>query len=292
MRDPTEGRHEDQFQDLLPERTENGDEAEGGLSALIGDATSRKALSIGVGLMFVQQLSGINAIMFYAGEIFSAVPGTSDATANGYSTGMQAMQVIVTFSSALFMDKFGRQKILLWAGTGQFLACLCLAMYYLFASCSKDDQGNVVSASLGVFPVLALYGYTFFFSSGMGAIPWFIMGEIFKPNIKGLASSIATAVNWLLSFVITFTVASLTKGFDSMLKGALPHAIDAGMGGLFVAYGSVCFAGIFFVAFFVPETKGLTLKEVQAKLSGDKKNYSFAGSFTGSAKGEPDEFRV
>jgi len=81
------------------------EETSGGVSEILDDPNSRKALFIGVGLMFVQQLSGINAIMFYAGEIFNSVPGTTADMANDYSTGMQAMQVLITLSSAFFMDK-------------------------------------------------------------------------------------------------------------------------------------------------------------------------------------------
>jgi len=244
---------------------------DGGISELCGDRVSRKALFIGIGLMFVQQLSGINAVMFYAGSIFGAVPGTSDATANAYSTGMQGMQCFITFASALFMDRFGRVKILLFASIGQCMMSFCLASYYLFASCSRDDltdPDKVTSASMGVFPVVSLYGYVMFFSCGMGAIPWFVMGEIFKPNVKGIASSIATAVNWLLSFLITFSVSGLNDVFKDMFSSALPHAIDRGMGGLFLAYGCVCFCGIFFIVAFIPETKGLTITEVQEKLAG------------------------
>jgi len=262
-----DGRRGSTLEDAL-----NQDQLEaGGLSELCADPVSRKALRIGVGLMFVQQLSGINAIMFYAGQIFSAVPGTSDSTANTYSTGMQAMQVLITLGSAFFMDRFGRVKILLWSATGQCAMAFCLAAYYLFASCEREDPldvNKVTTASMGVFPVVSLYGYVFFFSCGMGAIPWFVMGEIFKPNVKGIASSIATAVNWLLSFVITFSVSGLSSAFKDMFEGALPDAIDPGMGGLFLAYGSVCFCGIFFILGYIPETKGLTISEVQAKLAG------------------------
>jgi len=247
----------------------------GGLSELCGDALSRRALYIGMGLMAVQQLSGNNAIMFYAGQIFSAVPGTSDATANAYSTGMQGVQLVITCGSAFFMDTFGRVKILLFAVIGQCLCAMCLASYYLFAACQRDDpidHEKVTEASLGLFPVFSLYGYVMFFSCGMGAIPWFIMGEISKPNVKGIASSIVTATNWLLSFIITFSVTGLSDAFKNLLKGALPDAIDSGMGGLFLAYGSICFCGVFFILKFVPETKGLTMKEVQLKLAGGKKS--------------------
>jgi len=193
---------------------------------------------------------------------------------------MQAMQVGITLASVFYMDKFGRRPILLFAGIGQCIFAMCLVLYYL-----------VGSTSWGVFPVVSLYLYVFFFSCGMGAIPWFIMGEIFKPNVKGLASSIATAVNWLLSFAITETVTPLKDGFQSML-GGIDGAIDPGMGGLFLLYGIVCCFGVLFISTFVPETKGLTAREIQHKLAGKSgkvgrgsNRSSFASSFASNIDG-------
>merc|ERR1712224_948792 len=116
MRDAAEGGADEQDDP-------DGSKESGGFSALIQDRTSRKALAIGVGLMFVQQLSGINAIMFYAGQIYSSVPNTPDSTAAAYSTGMQAMQMLITLASAFFMDRAGRVPILLFAAIGQFASC-------------------------------------------------------------------------------------------------------------------------------------------------------------------------
>ena len=71
-----------------------------------------------------------------------------------------------------------------------------------------------------------------------GAIPWFLMGEIFPPEVKGLASSVATACNWILSLIITKTVTALTDAY-----GGPP----TGLGGVFLTYGAVCFLGAIFV---------------------------------------------
>ena len=99
-----------------------------------------------------------------------------------------------------------------------------------------------------------LYGYIFFFASGLGAIPWFLMGEIFPAEVKGVASSIATAVNWGLSFVITKTVNMETDALGGQPKG---------LGGVFAGYGVICLLGIAFVVCFVPETKGKSFDEVR-----------------------------
>jgi SP family facilitated glucose transporter-like MFS transporter 8 len=243
--------------------TSDGDEAaKGGLSELFGDPTNRKALFIGIGLMLVQQLSGINAIMFYSGTILQTV-ASSSAEANTYATGMQGLQVIVTFSSAFFMDRAGRVPILLFAATGMVVSTYVLAYYYIFT----DGTAKMLA-------LVAFYGYVFFFGCGMGAIPWSIMGEIFKPEVKGLASSVATGVNWSSSFVITFTVSKMANGFQDMFQS---HSADwandhkhAGMGVVFFVYGSVALIGIVFVKAFIPETKGKTMAQIQAELRGDK----------------------
>ena len=99
-----------------------------------------------------------------------------------------------------------------------------------------------------------LYSYIFFFASGLGAIPWFLMGEIFPAEVKGVASSIATAVNWGLSFVITKTVNMETDALGGQPKG---------LGGVFAGYGVICLLGIAFVICFVPETKGKSFDEVR-----------------------------
>ena len=87
--------------------------------------------------MFVQQLGGINAVMFYAGTIFQAVTPVVK-TANAYASGIQAMQVVLTITSALFMDKLGRKPILLWAAAGQFLCCMMLGV-------AAERQGGIFS---------------------------------------------------------------------------------------------------------------------------------------------------
>jgi hypothetical protein len=79
--------------------------------------------------MFVQQLSGINAVMFYCGTILQSV--FTPSVANTYAVGIQGMQVVLTIVSAPLMDKAGRIPILLFAALGQCCACGLLGVYYL-----------------------------------------------------------------------------------------------------------------------------------------------------------------
>jgi SP family sugar porter-like MFS transporter len=246
---------------------DSGGDSGGGMNAIC-QGNAPKALAIGVGLMFVQQLSGINAVMFYCGSILQSVY-PDPTTANLFAVGIQIMQVIITAISAPLMDKAGRIPILLFALIGLTISSAVLSAYYLLETdCHLDEKGNEVCPTHplpNIVAVIALYSYVFFFSSGLGAIPWFLMGEIFPAEVKGLASSIATAVNWGLSFVITKTVNQETALFGGQPKG---------LGGVFAGYGVICFLGIFFVKCFIPETKGKTFDQIQAEMGGQKKYVS------------------
>eukprot|EP01060_Flectonema_neradi_P016420 TRINITY_DN2300_c0_g3_i2.p1 TRINITY_DN2300_c0_g3~~TRINITY_DN2300_c0_g3_i2.p1 ORF type:complete len:438 (+),score=91.66 TRINITY_DN2300_c0_g3_i2:262-1575(+) len=220
-------------------------------------APRMKALMIGVGLMFVQQLSGINAVMFYASKILGTV-WTDDDTVNQVAVGVQAMQFLLTIVAAPIVDKAGRKAMLTIASVGLVFCCMAMSSYYFWAS----------TVPKGIL-ILGFYGYVAFFSMGMGAVPWFIMGEIFHPEVKGISSAIATMCNWLLSFAITKTVDTFVKAFStnsdpSDINGETP----SGHGWLFVMYGSVCFLGVFFIRFVLPETKGKSYAVLEKELMG------------------------
>jgi len=216
---------------------------------------ARRALFIGVTLQLVQQFSGINAVMFYAGGILEDVYPDSTTTANTWALGIQLMQMCVTAISAPFMDKAGRRFLLILAMIGMFCSTGGLAVFYL-----NNDPSNYPLRCLAVF---SLYSYVFFFACGLGAIPWAMMGELFPMRVKSMASSVATLVNWLGSFAITKTLDNLTDAF-----GPSPDPHHKGRGWVFVMYGAVCFVGLLVTIAIVPETKGKSIEQIQAELSG------------------------
>eukprot|EP01059_Diplonema_ambulator_P034591 TRINITY_DN783_c3_g1_i1.p1 TRINITY_DN783_c3_g1~~TRINITY_DN783_c3_g1_i1.p1 ORF type:complete len:501 (+),score=192.04 TRINITY_DN783_c3_g1_i1:44-1546(+) len=228
---------------------DKGDESQGGFKELM-QAPRFKALCIGVGLMFVQQLSGINAVMFYANMILGKVWSDPD-TVNNYAVGAQGLQLVVTIATSPFMDKAGRRPLLVFACVGMVISCAVMNVFFF-------DSGSAKPA----FAVVGFYMYIASFAMGMGAIPWFIMGEIFHPEVKGISSSIATAFNWSLSFAVTKTIQNLVDAFSSDQ--------NVGMGWVFTLYGSVCFVGIAFILLFIPETKGKPYAQVEAELLGNK----------------------
>ncbi|XP_057438835.1 sugar transporter ERD6-like 7 [Lotus japonicus] len=200
------------------------------------------SVTISVGLMFCQQLGGINGVCFYASSIFELA---------GFSTTIgtiiyACLQVVMSGVGVALIDKVGRKPLLLLAGSGLVAGCILTAVaFYL----------KVQEVSLGAVPALAVTGilvYIGSFSIGMGAIPWVVMSEIFPVNIKGQAGSLATLVNWFGAWLCTYT-------FNFLMSWSSC--------GTFILYAAINAIAILFIVVVVPETKGKSLEQIQAAIN-------------------------
>jgi len=91
---------------------------------------------------------------------------------------------------------------------------------------------------------------------GFGPVPWMMLGELFPSNVKGIASAVIAAFNWILAFAVT-------KSFQNLLD-------VLGSPATFWLFAAMCIAGTIFTVVFVPETKGKALEEIQLQLGGKK----------------------
>ncbi|PIA52683.1 hypothetical protein AQUCO_01000507v1 [Aquilegia coerulea] len=200
-------------------------------------------LMVGIGLLVLQQLSGINGILFYSSNIFKAA-GISSS--NAATLGLGIIQVIATGVTTWLVDKAGRRLLLMISSCGMTASLLLVSVAFYW----KDamTEGSHSYAVLSIMSLVGLVSFVVAFSLGVGAIPWIIMSEILPVNIKGLAGSIATLANWLTSWVITMTANLL---------------LNWSQGGTFTIYTVVSAFTVAFVALWVPETKGRTLEEIQ-----------------------------
>lgn len=201
-------------------------------------------LMIGIGLLVLQQLSGINGVLFYSSTIFQNAGISSSDVA---TFGVGSVQVLATTLTLWLADKSGRRLLLIVSSSAMTLSLLVVSIsFYL-----KDYYISADSSLYGILSLLSVAGVVVMviaFSLGMGAMPWIIMSEILPINIKGLAGSFATLANWFFSWLITLTANLL---------------LDWSSGGTFTIYTVVCAFTVGFVAIWVPETKGKTLEEIQ-----------------------------
>ncbi|XP_065556827.1 facilitated trehalose transporter Tret1-like isoform X2 [Artemia franciscana] len=201
-----------------------------------------KPFLICISLMFFQQFSGINAVMFNLNVIFSASGGGMDSNIQSCIVGV--VQVAATVISSVLVDRAGRKILLI---SSAFVMAICLVTLGVFFYFQESDP--VIAANLGWLPLVSFIIYIIFFSFGFGPLPWVLMGEILPGHVKGLASSLVSSCNWTLAFIITFM-------FD-MLVGAIQ------MYGVFWLFAGFTILAGFFVLFLVPETKGKSLEEIQ-----------------------------
>ncbi|XP_058090507.1 sugar transporter ERD6-like 5 isoform X2 [Magnolia sinica] len=214
--------------------------------ARILDLFQRKyahSVIVGVGLMVLQQFGGVNGIAFYASAIFVSAGFSSGSIG---TIAMAAVQIPMTTLGVLLMDKSGRRPLLMVSAAGTCLGCFLVGVSFVL----KDHEWLKA-----LIPSVALVGvlvYTGSFSLGMGGIPWVIMSEIFPINMKGSAGSLVTLVNWLGSWIISYT-------FNFLLNWS--------SAGTFFIFASICGVTVLFVAKLVPETKNRTLEEIQASMN-------------------------
>ncbi|XP_057423113.1 sugar transporter ERD6-like 6 [Lotus japonicus] len=201
-------------------------------------------LMIGIGLLILQQISGINGVLFYSSTIFQNAGISSSDVA---TFGVGAVQVLATSLTLWLADKSGRRLLLIVSSAAMTLSLLVVAVsFYVKDYVSKDSSLYGILSLLSVAGVVAM---VIAFSLGLGAMPWIIMSEILPINIKGLAGSVATLANWFFSWLVTLTANML---------------LDWSSGGTFTIYTVVCALTVGFVVIWVPETKGKTLEEIQS----------------------------
>ncbi|XP_047984559.1 facilitated trehalose transporter Tret1 isoform X1 [Leguminivora glycinivorella] len=211
---------------------------------------SMKSICISLGLMAFQQLSGINAVIFYTVKIFKMSGSSVDENLSTIIVGI--VNFVSVFIATGLIDRCGRKILLYISSVSMILTLVILGTFFHV----RDSMGLDV-ATLGWLPLTSLMVYLLGFSMGFGPIPWLMMGEILPAKIRGPAASICTAFNWLCTF-------GVTKSFHNLLDAIGPN-------GAFWLFGCICFVGLFFVVVCVPETRGKSLEQIENKLTGRPK---------------------
>ncbi len=196
----------------------------------------RTAMIVGMVLALFSQITGINAIIYYAPEIFKSVGfGTDSALLQTVIIGFT--NTLFTFVAIKFIDKAGRRTLLLWGLSGM-ITCLF-------------GVGLLFYLDLGSGPLLLIFimGFIASFASSLGPIPWVIISEIFPTKTRGLAMSFAVVVLWLGVVLIT----QLTPVLLESIGGAYTFWI-------FMVNAIVL---LVFTYKMIPETKGKTLEEIE-----------------------------
>ncbi|KAJ8920253.1 hypothetical protein NQ315_011914 [Exocentrus adspersus] len=208
------------------------------------EKSNRRAFVISMGLLAFQQVSGINAILFFAEDIFKHTGTTLSAEICSIIVGFT--QFLSSFWTPFIVDKFGRRILLIISAIGIIIAEVPLGFY-----CHLDRGGTDVSKA-NMVPVVCLIWYILSFNTGVAILPWTIMGELFSPDVKTEGNSLVTSLTWLIGFVI----AKYFQPLGDEIGLAIPFWFFSGCTALLIP----------FTLFFVIETKGKSLDEIQNML--------------------------
>ncbi|KAH9894702.1 general substrate transporter [Xylariomycetidae sp. FL2044] len=209
--------------------------------------SNRKRAILSVWLMICQQMTGTNAINTYAPTIFKNL-GLTGTSTSLFSTGIYGIvKVVSCICFLLFMaDSLGRRRSLLVSSCGQ---AFCMFYIGLYVRISPPVEGQTVPPA-GYVALVCIFVFAAFFQFGWGPACWILISEIPTARLRPLNVAIGAATQWLFNFVVA-------KAVPSMLA-----TVGANGYGTYLIFGSFCVLMFFFVWFFIPETKGVSLEHM------------------------------
>uniref|UniRef100_A0A1J3D6K2 Putative sugar transporter ERD6-like 13 n=1 Tax=Noccaea caerulescens TaxID=107243 RepID=A0A1J3D6K2_NOCCA len=201
-----------------------------------------RVISVGIGLLVLQQLGGLSGYTFYMSSIFhkSGFPNNIGVTVAG------VVQSVSSVIGLIIVDKFGRRSLLTLATVMMCLGSLITGLSFLFQSYALLNNYTPISTFIGVM--------VFFISItiGIGGIPWVMVSEMTPINVKGSAGTLCNLTSWSCNWFVAYTFNFLFQWSSS---------------GVFFIYSIISAVGILFVMKMVPETRGRSLEEIQADIT-------------------------
>jgi sugar porter (SP) family MFS transporter len=200
-----------------------------------------KPIMYAVILAMFNQLSGINAILYYAPRIFE-MAGFSKADAYLQPVYIGAANLFFTFLAMTVIDKFGRKKLLLIGAAGMIL----------FLGLTAHAFSN--EGSMGSNVLIYLIGFIAFFAFSQGAVIWVFISEIFPNSVRSQGGSLGSFTHWIMAAIISWTFPIIVEGSPN--------------GGFysFVFYSVMMLLSFLFIWRIMPETKGKSLEQIQKEL--------------------------
>lgn len=204
----------------------------------------RPTLYIAAGLAIIQQVTGINTILYYAPTIFKIAGFSSESGAILATMGVGIVFVLSTIVAIPLIDRLGRKPLL-------YIGMIIMALG--LAALSWSFHGNHLqtgdNTTIAIFSMMI---YIVGFGISLGPIMWLMIAEIFPLRVRGIGSSIATCINWGSNWAVAFTFLFFIDWLNTS--------------GTFLLYCIITLLSLIFIYFYVPETKGVSLEHIEENL--------------------------
>ena len=200
----------------------------------------RKPIFLAATIGMFNQLSGINAILYYLNDIFDKA-GFSRVSGDLQAVAIGATNLVCTLLAMTVIDKLGRKKLLLFGSVGTAICLTGVAAVFF----TNSHQALLV---------WLLVAYIAFFAVSQGAVIWVYISEVFPTKVRSKGQSLGSSSHWIMNAAIAFTFPLLAKS-----SGAYP----------FIFFAAMMVLQFFVVLLFYPETKGVSLEQLQRQLGID-----------------------
>ena len=201
----------------------------------------RPALIITVGIFFFQQFSGVNTIIYYSPIIFKMAGVTSNSASILPAIIIGTVNVLACVISVIYLDRVGRRKLYITGIIGM-IPSLALAGFCFFF-------GAQLGSSLIYLSVLSIVFFIFFINISLSPLGWLLISEVFPLSVRGVGMSIGSLSHWGFNAIIAFTFLKMVNGI--------------GIASTFWVYAGVCVIGLVWGYYYIPETKGKSLEEIE-----------------------------
>jgi SP family arabinose:H+ symporter-like MFS transporter len=233
LRESGEERYEEELQDIVRSidiEHGHGDEP-------LFSRKYRIPIFLAVSIGMFNQLSGINAILYYLNDIFARA-GFNKVSGDLQAVAVGATNLVATMIAMTIIDRLGRRKLLLIGSVG---TALCMAGVALIFISHHSDQ----------YLVWLLIGYIAFFAFSQGAVIWVYLSEVFPNRVRAKGQSLGSFAHWAM---------------NAFISGIFPLMAASSGGAPFAFFSVMMVVQFFVVLFWYPETKGVSLEEMQRKL--------------------------
>ncbi len=205
----------------------------------------RRPVSLAVAIATFNQLSGINALMYYAPHIFR-MAGAGEDSSLAQAVIVGCTNLVFTMAALLVIDRFGRCKLMVIGSIGYILSLAATAAaFYRYGTEFTDFGSTVVLVSLMVF--IASHAF------GQGAVIWVYLSEVFPNRVRAKGQALGSFTHWVFAALISWT---------------FPVIADLSGGHTFAFYASMMVLQLIWALKIMPETKGVPLEEIEKRLSG------------------------
>ncbi|VEU38868.1 unnamed protein product [Pseudo-nitzschia multistriata] len=239
------------FHRQLQQQQQRHDEEESP-SLSLWDPYVRPALRAGLGLVILQQVTGQPSVLSYATPILARVPGLS----GNASVILAIFKLLATSVSVVLVETRGRKTLLTVGCSLMFAALLVLTFAFSEQAATGSFDDDPVPSELdarSILTLLGMFAYIAGYQVGFGPIAWLMISEVFPQSVRGKAVALAVLANFALNAIVQFLV--------PILRSTL------GMSRTFFVFGALAAYSVYFVQTSVPETKGLTLEEIEEGLA-------------------------